>query len=440
MLHRRHVAICVERWRSRRHFSRRAIDVDAAIERTHAAIDVRRVPGVVVTDSTGTLAQFTAGGQRRFANRLTIDGMSADLAVDLTGPGMGQASTGSLPAFSTTGSTQTLVPLAAIDEIEVRTTNAPPEHQRAPGAQTSIVTRAGGDRTNAVGIHGLPSECARRLRLVLERQPRGAQTPRQLLERRRLARRPRAVRLESPLSISRAANVNISTPADDDVSGAGDEPARTATPAVRPLLDAFPRAQRPRAGQRPRRADARISRRIGLSAFSLRVDGNLTDRHRLFTRINRGTSGGDELGPLSRRRASRSRTGEAAATNTATAGLTSVFCVRHARSARQREHPRRLTHREPRELRRRRRASARSARAAGARNDAWVRVQSLGGPGGFVIEGRGAAGRQEQFQVADTWTWLKGRHEWRFGVDFRRVTTSTDAAEYSLFLSLLQPD
>ena len=42
------------------------------------------VPGVVVTDSTGTLAQFTAGGQRRFANRLTIDGMSADLAVDLT--------------------------------------------------------------------------------------------------------------------------------------------------------------------------------------------------------------------------------------------------------------------------------------------------------------------------------------------------------------------
>ncbi len=32
------------------------------------------VPGVVFTDSVGDLAQFTAAGQRRFSNRLTIDG------------------------------------------------------------------------------------------------------------------------------------------------------------------------------------------------------------------------------------------------------------------------------------------------------------------------------------------------------------------------------
>ncbi len=49
------------------------------------------VPGVVVTDSVGTLAQFTAAGQRRFSNRLTVDGLSGDLVVDVRGPAWGAA-------------------------------------------------------------------------------------------------------------------------------------------------------------------------------------------------------------------------------------------------------------------------------------------------------------------------------------------------------------
>ena len=122
---------------------------------------------------------------------------------------MGEASTGSLPAFSTTGSTQTLVPLAAIGEIEVRTTNAPPEHQRAPGAQTSIVTRAGGDRTSAAAFMDFrPSALA--ASDWFSNAGTAPRRARQLLERGRVARRPGAVRRRIASSTSRAVNANRS--------------------------------------------------------------------------------------------------------------------------------------------------------------------------------------------------------------------------------------
>ncbi len=179
-----------------------------------------------MTDSTGTLAQFTAGGQRRFANRMTIDGMSADLAVDLSSPGVGEAGTGALPAFSTTGSTQTLVPLAAIGEIEVRTTNASAEHQRTPGAQTSIVTRAGGDRVNASAFMDYRPNATRGGRLVLQRIAHGAEAPRQFLERRRVHRRAGAARRAASLLFRERRASAGRAAADDDVSGAGDDCAR----------------------------------------------------------------------------------------------------------------------------------------------------------------------------------------------------------------------
>jgi Carboxypeptidase regulatory-like domain/TonB dependent receptor len=411
-------------------FSRQALDaLPLSSGRTLQSM-IAVVPGVVVTDATGTLAQFTAGGQRRFANRLTIDGMSADLAVDLTGPGVGQASTGSLPAFSTTGSTQTLVPLAAIGEMEIRTTNAPAEHQRAPGAQTAIVTRAGSDRLNASAFMDYrpnalaasdwfsnASSSAQKREVNFWNAGASLGGPVPLFDTPRLFYFASGERQR----IDRPLTTTIQVPA----LSLRDKVA----PALLPLLDAFPQPN----GAEYSNGLADFTREFPveskLSTVSLRVDGNVTDRHRLFTRINRGTSGGDEVDLVQQPRATFSHR-ETAMTNTATAGITSVFS-----SA---THDLRVnvsTHEGTRT------ASPADYGSLGtlpldllvppeARNDAWVRVQVAGGPGGFTIDGRGAAGRQEQFQVADTWTWLKGRHEWRFGIDFRRLTTSTDPAAY----------
>lgn len=421
-------------------FSRHALDaLPLSSGRTLQSM-LNIVPGVVMTETTGTLAQFTAGGQRRFSNRLTIDGMSADLAVDLSTPGVGQASTGSLPAFSTTGSTQTLVPLGAIDEISIRTTNAPAEHQRAPGAQTSIVTRAGGDRLSGTAFsdyrpnalaasdwfsNASPSAPQRRINFWNAGASLGGPVPIGVGQRRLyfFASGERQ-RVERPVTTT------YQVPA-TSLSDA-------ASSAVRPLLEAFPQpngSERPASGAPGTATLADLTQEFPvdskLGAFSLRLDGNLTERHRLFTRINRGTSSGDELDLAQQRRATFTHW-EAAATNTATAGITSVFSsATHDLRVNVSTHAGSLT------------ASPASYGDASAlpldllvppdaRGDAWVRVQVgiAAGPGGLVIGGRGAAGRQEQFHLADTWTWLEGRHEWRFGVDVRRLTTATDAAEY----------
>jgi hypothetical protein len=411
-------------------FSRRAIDaLPLSSGRTLQSM-FAVVPGVVVTDSTGTLAQITAGGQRRFANRLTIDGMSADLAVDLTGPGVGQASTGSLPAFSTTGSTQTLVPVEAIGEMEVRTTNAPPEHQRAPGAQTAIVTRAGGERTSATAFTDIRPDALAASSWFSNASPNAA--------KRRVSFWNAGASLGGPVPFASnrlfyfasGERQQIERPLTTTTSVPALSLRDSVSPAVRPLLDAFPQPNGAELPQGLAELTQEFPVESKLSAFSLRVDGNLTDRHRLFTRINRGTSSGDELDTTQQTPRVSFTNRESAVTNTATAGLTSVFSsATHDFRFNVSTHEASLT------------ASPAAYGDAGslpldllvppeARGDAWVRVLVLNAPGGFTTQGRTAAGRQQQFQIADTWTWLKGRHELRFGVDFRRVTTSTDAAEY----------
>src|SRR5262249_44685099 len=59
---------------------------------------------------------------------------------------------GALPAFATSGGTQTLVPMAAIDEMQIRTTNTSAEFARTPGAQIVIVTRSGSSQFTASGF------------------------------------------------------------------------------------------------------------------------------------------------------------------------------------------------------------------------------------------------------------------------------------------------
>ena len=67
-------------------------------------------------------------------------------------PALDEAASGTLPAQATSGGTQTLVPFSAVEEITVRTANASPEFAQSPGAQTSIVTRAGADRRSGLAL------------------------------------------------------------------------------------------------------------------------------------------------------------------------------------------------------------------------------------------------------------------------------------------------
>ncbi len=110
--------------------------------------------GVVPVPDTNTNSprgQFSVNGQRTNANYFTVDGVSANIGVSLdsTGGGFSIAGSGTLPGLSAQGTTNNLVSVDALEEFTVQTSTYSAEFGRQPGAQVQMITRSG---TNQV--HG----------------------------------------------------------------------------------------------------------------------------------------------------------------------------------------------------------------------------------------------------------------------------------------------
>ncbi|HEX7770881.1 MAG TPA: TonB-dependent receptor, partial [Pyrinomonadaceae bacterium] len=106
-------------------------------------------PGVTPTRTTSqNTGQFSVNGQRTNANYFTVDGVSANVAVARF-DSISQQAAGSLPALTSTGGTNNLVSIDALEEFEIQTSTYAPEFGRTAGAQVSLVTRSG-----TVDFHG----------------------------------------------------------------------------------------------------------------------------------------------------------------------------------------------------------------------------------------------------------------------------------------------
>jgi hypothetical protein len=104
---------------------------------------ITMTPGVVLTAaSSSSPGQFSANGQRSDANYFTVDGVSANVAVQPTA-GLGAAGAGAAPGLSAQGGTSSLVSVDALEEFKIETSTYAPEFGRTPGAQISMVTRSG---------------------------------------------------------------------------------------------------------------------------------------------------------------------------------------------------------------------------------------------------------------------------------------------------------
>jgi outer membrane receptor protein involved in Fe transport len=100
-------------------------------------------PGVVLTKASTTEGgQFSVNGQRANANYFTVDGVSANIGVSVGGTPF-QASTGSLPGLAVSGGTNNLVSIDALEEFKIQTSSYAAEFGRTPGAQVQLITRAG---------------------------------------------------------------------------------------------------------------------------------------------------------------------------------------------------------------------------------------------------------------------------------------------------------
>jgi hypothetical protein len=104
---------------------------------------IAMTPGVVLTTaSSSSPGQFSVNGQRSDANYFTVDGVSANVAVQPTA-GLGPAGAGAAPGLSAQGGTSSLVSVDALQEFRIETSTYAPEFGRTPGGQVSIVTRSG---------------------------------------------------------------------------------------------------------------------------------------------------------------------------------------------------------------------------------------------------------------------------------------------------------
>ena len=113
-------------------------------------------PGVVPVPVTDTSrGQFAINGQRADANYFTVDGVTVDFAAGNAPAGLigqerifslGEAGAGTLPANNFLGTFSNLISPDALQEFQIQTSTFAPEFGRSPGAQIGLVSRSGGNR------------------------------------------------------------------------------------------------------------------------------------------------------------------------------------------------------------------------------------------------------------------------------------------------------
>ena len=116
---------------------------------------ISMTPGVVTqtpqnkSQGVGNSGDFSVNGQRTQSNYYTVDGISANVNAG-NGNGIGQAATGgTIGAATALGTTQTMVPVDALQEFRIQSSTYSAEYGRSPGGQISLLSRSG---TNV--LHG----------------------------------------------------------------------------------------------------------------------------------------------------------------------------------------------------------------------------------------------------------------------------------------------
>lgn len=105
-------------------------------------------PGVVQTPANNwNPGQFSVNGQRTGSNYFTVDGVSANFGAQ-SGYWNSLGDDGALPAVSAAGGTNSLVSIDAMQEFKIQTSTYAPEFGRQPGGQIQITTRSGTNSWN----------------------------------------------------------------------------------------------------------------------------------------------------------------------------------------------------------------------------------------------------------------------------------------------------
>lgn len=393
---------------------------------------IQLTPGVVVTPSTvNDGGQFSVNGQRASSNYWTIDGASANIGMTPLN-GQGDGAGGALSGFSILGGTNSLVSVDALQEFRIQTSTYAPEFGRTPGGQISIVTRSG---TNQ--FHGALFEYFRNDVLDVNdwfANQQGLAKPEErqsdfggtfsgplIKDRTFFFFSYEGLRLRLPqVGITSVPSVNA---------------RQTAIPAVQPFLDAFPlpTASAPSTGPDQVQFSASYSNAATLNATSIRIDHRWSDKLTIFGRYNYAPSELAQRGyagfvPFSVVTAAQ------LGTQTLTVGGTWTISPRVANDLR-------LNYSKTDG-----RSSNRPDTFGGAvppvssvlpspytNKNAVITfyIASLG-YGGFY-DGPNAHNVQRQVNLVDNLSLETGKHNLKFGIDYRHLSPSSNTVPYGQF-------
>jgi hypothetical protein len=408
---------------------------------------IELTPGVLITPVTASeQGQFSVNGQRADANYFTVDGVSATFGVSSSGV-LGQAAAGSLPGMNALGGTNSLVSIDAVQEFRIQTSSYAPEFGRTPGGQISIVTRSG---TNQ--LHGALFDYFRNDALDANDWFADAHSLRKAPERQN----DFGGVLGGPILKDRTffffsyEGLRLRQPATGSATYPTAAFRQSAAAAwIKPLLDALPipngavnndgcTASTP-SGPVPCDAqfNASYSNPTTLNATSLRVDHKLNDRISIFGRYNYAPSESaqrvtassyilDSKFPL--------QTATVGSTQEITSSMSNEFRFNYSL------------------------ANKDSGYVADNLGGAVPPASSLLFPGSFssknsrfelvtlsagsFLLGTFPSSKQRQINVVDGFTRVIRAHQLKFGVDYRRLTTHTEAEPFVQtieFLSLGGP-
>jgi hypothetical protein len=385
-------------------------------------------PGVVATaTASDDQGQFSVNGQRADANYFTVDGVSANFGVTGYGP-LVQAAGGALPALSALGGTNSLVSVDAMQEFRIQTSSFAPEFGRTPGGQISIVTRSG---TNA--FHGTLFEYFRNdvldannwfanyngLPKPAERQNDfgGVLGGPVIKDKTFFLFSYEGLRLRQPMTQETVV---------PDAASRQQAPA-----AMQPYLNAFPVANGAELGGGLAQFNASYSNPSSLDAYSIRMDQLLSSKLSLFGRYDYSPSSTEGRGPNNGSGSVLSTTQSLPfSLQTVTVGLTEIITSGISNDIRANYSNDRATFKY---------ASDNFGGAVPLPDSALFPTgfSSTNSVSEFLIEGAGelATGKystdeQRQINLVDNLSVTAGRHQLKFGADYRWLSPFSNPFSY----------
>jgi len=386
-------------------------------------------PGVTVVPSSGVgqSGELSVNGQRTEANYFTVDGVSANTGASVSSSGAtGAGFTGATPGETALGTTQSLVSIDALQEFREVTSTYSAEYGRTPGGQFSFQTRSG---TNE--YHGSAFDFLRNDVLDANSWFNGY-TNNPPVAKQALRQNDFGGTLGGFLDIPHLYNgkdktffffsyegLRLTSPAASKLYEVPSNYLRQAAPdALKPFLAAFPVSSQPDNGNGLSYFTSGYSAPSSLDTNSIRIDHSFNDRFKIFGRYSDSPSNSRSRQPTDLAQVNATIRN----VKTLTLGATSIFTPSHVnefrlnvtgndyKSARYLDNFGGATPLNQKNI-------------ASLQSDSWLTFFLFYDLYPYYLL-EPQSNRERQVNVVDTFTHVLGRHNFKYGVDYRRLVVS----------------